>query len=263
MSGWYRMHRGWMDHPVFGGEEFSRRDAFQWLIQQASFRPASVHAPGGRIDLERGQLAHSLRYMAAAWKWSEPRVRRFLKATQEARIIDAAVDAGQTVITICNYDKYQFQADATDAASDAAATQGRCVGDAKKKEGKEKEEEGSRLRARDREIYAFEGRVIRLAQADFDSWRAAYHGIPDLVAELTSIDAWFGGRDEAAQKSWFHQTPKMLNRAHQAALAASKPKPVDNLVHFDASIRRMERFEREEAARAEREQAERAAGEGR
>jgi hypothetical protein len=254
MSGWYRMHRGWMDHPVFGGEEFSRRDAFQWLIQEAAFKPTRVHVPGGSLELQRGQLGYSLRYLARAWKWSEPRVRRFLKATQEAKIIDASTDAGQTVITICNYDKYQLTQEVTDAASDADVTQLRSVSDAKKKEGKEKkEEEGARGRASDGKAYGFEGTVVRLTAAHLDRWRQTYHGIPDMIAELTSIDAWFAGQDEAAKKDWFQRTNRMLNRAHQRAVAEKPAAPASNLVHFDAAIRRMERFEQQERERQERE----------
>lgn len=137
MSGFYLMHRGWQDHPVFRNEEFSRRDAFVWLIEEAAYRPTRTHAAGGAIALNRGQLSYSLRFMAKAWRWDEARVRRFLSSLSKAKIIDAATDAGQTVITICNYDKYQTVGNLPDAANDAEATQQRRGDDAKKKEGKE------------------------------------------------------------------------------------------------------------------------------
>jgi len=227
MNGWYRMHRGWMDHPVFRGDEFSRRDAFQWLIQEACFKPTDVRVASTIITLQRGQLAHSLRYLAKAWGWSEPRVRRFLKATQEAKIIDASADAGQTVITICNYEKYQVSPRAADADRDAVATQARCVGDAKKKEGKEREEEGGRVRARDGGDYAFAGRTIRLNAADFERWRTTFSAIPDLAAELLAIDGWFQAQPDADRRNWFHRVPQMLNRKHQDALAEVRKATVD------------------------------------
>lgn len=135
MAGYYRMYRGWQDNAVFRNEAFSRRDAFVWLIENASFKPARVHAPLGEVNLQRGQLCHSLRFMAKAWKWDEAKVRRFLSSLQTAKIIDAANDAGQKLITICNYDKYQASSDDSDAANDAASTQHRRGGDAKNKEG--------------------------------------------------------------------------------------------------------------------------------
>lgn len=139
-GGFYLMHRGWQDNPVFRNEEFSRRDAFVWLIEEAAYRPTRVHASTGAIALTRGQLSHSLRFMAKAWKWDEAKVRRFLAALAKENIIDVATDAGQTVITVCNYDKYQTIGGQADAATDAGATQQRRGGDAKKNEGKEGKE---------------------------------------------------------------------------------------------------------------------------
>lgn len=133
-GGFYLMHRGWQDHPVFRGEAFSRRDAFVWMIEEAAFRERRVATPKGEITLERGQFSHSLRYMARAWKWEEPRVRRFLTSLQNAEIIDATTDAGQTVIKLRNYAKYQAISDEADAPTDAPATQQRRTTDAKKKE---------------------------------------------------------------------------------------------------------------------------------
>ncbi|HLZ78829.1 MAG TPA: hypothetical protein VKQ09_05770 [Sphingomonas sp.] len=137
MSGFYLMHRGWQDNAVFRNEEFSRRDAFVWLIEEAAFRPTKIHAGTGEIMLERGQLSHSLRFMAKAWKWDEAKVRRFLSSLVKSQIIDASTDAGQTVITIRNYEVYQTPGGSPDAGDDADATQQRRGGDAKKKEGKE------------------------------------------------------------------------------------------------------------------------------
>ena len=154
MSSFYLMHRGWQENPVFRNEEFSKRDAFVWLIEEAAYRPTRIHAATGALDLKRGQLSHSLRFMAKAWRWDEAKVRRFLASLVKAEIIDAATDAGQTVVTICNYDKYQAPAAANDAADDAATTQQRRGGDANLKEGNKgkKEEEtlpsGSVARAR-------------------------------------------------------------------------------------------------------------------
>lgn len=178
MSGWYRLHRGWQSHAVFRNESFSRRDAFVWLIENAQYEPKTILHPTSEIELQRGQLGHSLRFMAAAWKWDDAKVRRFIASLRKAQIIDAATDAGQTVITIRNYEKYQTRQPAPDAAPDAETPQERRSGDAKKEEGKkERREEGG---------YAFAGRTIRLKAGDFDRWASTFHRIPDLRAELAS-----------------------------------------------------------------------------
>lgn len=124
-DGFYLMHRGWQDHPVFRNEEFSRRDAFVWLIEEAAYQDRRVAMPSGEVTLRRGQIGHSIRFMAKAWKWEESRVRRFLQSLAKAKIIDAATAAGQSVVTVCNYDKYQAAPGFTAAPNAAAAPQDR------------------------------------------------------------------------------------------------------------------------------------------
>lgn len=85
-------------------------------------------------------MTYSTRYLAKAWGWSEPKVRRYLDALRNAKKIDAATDAGQTVITICDYDKIQSPRKAADAATDAQATQERRTTDANNNEAKEDNE---------------------------------------------------------------------------------------------------------------------------
>lgn len=70
--------------------------------------------------------------------------------------------------------------------------------------------------------YAFAGRVIRLNAADLAGWKARFHGIPDVEAELTSIDAWLCTQPDAKRKGWFHAVAGMLNRRHQERLAEQK-----------------------------------------
>jgi hypothetical protein len=60
------------------------------------------------VDLARGQLAHSTRFMAKAWKWSEASVRRFLAKLVREKMMTVADDADLTQLTICNYDSYRW-----------------------------------------------------------------------------------------------------------------------------------------------------------
>ena len=221
MSGWYLMHRGWMDNPVFRNEPYGRRDAFVWLIENAAHKPTRITTPKGEIELDRGQLSYSLRYIAKAWRWDEAKVRRYFISLEKCKIIDAETDAGQTKITICNYGRYQAFAKAADAANDAEATQDRRRSDANKKELKElkEKEEGGAADAASTG-YAFSGRTIRLRKKDFDQWANTFHGVPDLGAELISLDAWFDGQDESKRKGWFHTVAGALNRKHQETLAS-------------------------------------------
>jgi hypothetical protein len=223
---WYRMHRGWQDHEVFGGEPFSKRDAFVYLVENAAFRASRVNAPAGQVDLQRGQLCTSLRYLAKAWGWSEAKVRRCLTSLKKSEIIDAHTDAGQTVITICNYEKYQGEGCVADATTDARPTQQPRVADANYKKDKEDKELREEVARDAREPvspsagkYAFDGETIRLIARDYDKWLSTFHAIPDLRAELVSIDAWFADQPEEKRGKWFLLTTQMLSKKHQEIMA--------------------------------------------
>lgn len=94
--------------------------------------------------------------------------------------------------------------------------------------------------------YAFEGRTIRLNQADFDRWRLAYHAITDLRAELQGIDDWLQGPDvpDAKRKNWFNPVSRMLGRKHEERLAAKRERDSADAA-FEARFPPVERSESE------------------
>lgn len=184
--GVFAVDRGIWDHPSFANEPLTEREAWQWLIGEASFKDRTKRIGSVVLKLERGQVAASLRFMADKWQWSEARVRRFLKRLKTDAMIDAASDAGITVITVCNYNKYQrvsLPRDAVnDAQSDAAATQQR-----RKVEDTE-----------DKETDILEGARASAVPAISDGWPADYReqfwqrypnkvGKPKALAKLDGI----------------------------------------------------------------------------
>ena len=139
--GVFAIDRGIWEHDVLAGKQpFSRREAWMWLVSEAAWKPHRRRIVGRPIDLKRGQLVASTRFMAGKWKWTEARVRRFLDVLTSEAMIVATTDAGINVITICKYDEYQrvsLPTDATcDATTDAGSTQ-----DRRKVEDKENKEE--------------------------------------------------------------------------------------------------------------------------
>lgn len=175
--GYYRMARGWMDSPMFANEALCERAAWAWLIENAAYSPRQVRLGSSMVDVGRGQLVASLRYLATAWRWQKDRVARFLGLLEAAHAVSLGRRGnGQTaitVITLCNYDQYQStrDSDATDLRQprDSDAT--------KKKEGlkKVKEEEENML-------------------ADFDAWYEAY---PRKVARPAAFKAYLKARKKA------------------------------------------------------------------
>jgi len=222
MAGFIKLHRGWRDNPALNSPE--RRDAWLWLIENACWKPSRVRIKGDLIELERGELTFSLRYLADAWGWSKSKTDRFIAELRREGMIQTRskigttaghrAGQGQSIITICNYAKYQDREDG-ERDSDVSETETTAG------QQRDKEEEGKEGKEERNTHYAFFGRTVKLNAADLDRWRKRYHGLSDIVAELGALDDWLDGQDEKTRKGWFHIVSGSLNKKHQAAIRSS------------------------------------------
>lgn len=128
--GFIAVDRGIFDHPLFDEKhEFSRREAWLWLLSEAEWKPREKYIGSRKIQVERGQLAHSIRFIADVWGWHKSKVERFIGRLKTETMIETASETGLLVITICNYGKYQSppvgKRDSKRGAAETAARQQR------------------------------------------------------------------------------------------------------------------------------------------
>ena len=116
MSGTVNIARAIFDHPGFADEPKTEREAFIWLVMEASWKPRDKRVGTIVAHTERGQLAASVRFLAGAWKWTAAKVQRYLKRLEKREMIRTQADTGLTIITICNYDEYQSGGKPADTA---------------------------------------------------------------------------------------------------------------------------------------------------
>jgi len=108
MSGGYvKLHRSLWDSADFPDDPFSKREAFLWLVAEAAWKPREARIGNHVVNLDRGDCAFSFRFLASAWNWSLQNVRTFIKNAEARKIITLKSNTHGTVITICNYDKFQ------------------------------------------------------------------------------------------------------------------------------------------------------------
>lgn len=112
--GWIRLSRKLFDgHDRFWPDdrEFTRFEAWIDLIQEAEWRDRTRMIDGQTIDLERGQLIASQRFLAERWNWSTGKVRRYLELLVDLDRIEWETNHPDNhlgaIITIVNYDRYQ------------------------------------------------------------------------------------------------------------------------------------------------------------
>lgn len=94
------------------------------MIDAAAFRTRVVAIKNGTrnnsVELKPGQLSHSIRFLAKAWRWSEKRVQRFLRALELDHSVTTETTTGQTTISLCNWSKYQQASRSADYSNDHA-----------------------------------------------------------------------------------------------------------------------------------------------
>jgi hypothetical protein len=88
--------------------EFSKWEAWEWMIQAAAWKAYTRVVGMTEIKLERGEFLASIRYLADAWQWSIKRVRNFLEmVTNTDRIRAQRETQAGTVYLLVNYHIYQ------------------------------------------------------------------------------------------------------------------------------------------------------------
>lgn len=112
---WISLDTTIFSHSLVGIEparEYTRMEAWQWLIARAAWAGHNVRNKGKLIYLQRGQLPAARDYLAREWRWGAKRVRNFLDQLAAEGMILKGQSSGHfaNIITICNYDRYQLGA---------------------------------------------------------------------------------------------------------------------------------------------------------
>jgi hypothetical protein len=138
---WIALSRDVLSHPVVGAGQpvkprepsrsaYSRCEAWIDLLCLAQYKPARINNKGEVVTLLVGQLMGARSYLAGRWNWSEDAVRWYLKTLENHGMISRqSLDNSENhtqqapskrnnqcnVLTISNYNKYQFINDAIES----------------------------------------------------------------------------------------------------------------------------------------------------
>ncbi|MBM2293803.1 MarR family transcriptional regulator [Sulfitobacter pseudonitzschiae] len=107
MSGTVNIPRTIWKDPAFKPQPFTEREAYMWIVMEASYKPRERRILNAIAHTDRGQLFVSVRFMAEAWDWSKSTVDRFLKRLEKRDIIKIKSGTGGNIITVCDYDEIQ------------------------------------------------------------------------------------------------------------------------------------------------------------
>ena len=157
-GGFFAVSRDIFDHPVVGAEKpYSRLEAWLWLVRAAAYLPRSVPVKNGQtrsvVTLQRGQATFARSFLGEAWGWTEKRVRTFLKQLERERQIDLQTGRQQTLITICNYERYQMPTRQKDRQMGRHKAPQRATNGPEEEQGNKETKENARTRNEEQELY--------------------------------------------------------------------------------------------------------------
>ena len=105
--GYIKLHRKIWDTEILNQERFDRLSAWLWLISHANYKEKSVMIRGNMYKVQRGQMITSIRKLSEIWQWNPRTVMRFLSLLETEKMITRTSTSTATLITVCNYSKYQ------------------------------------------------------------------------------------------------------------------------------------------------------------
>lgn len=135
------LYRQMRHNPLWQDQPFAKGQAWIDLLMLANFADGQAFLKGQVVQIKRGQLIRSLDALAADWGWSVKKVRTFLTLLNRLNMATAEGTPQGTLITIENYDAYQYegQAKGTDNGT-SKGRQGAGRGQRKNKNNKNKKE---------------------------------------------------------------------------------------------------------------------------
>jgi len=92
------------------------------LIEDASYKDRMTFVSGNPVPLKRGQLLASERALMEKWGWARQRVRTYLKHLEADGKITRVITQGMTLLTVCNYRKFQDRKNSDNPAGNQQVT---------------------------------------------------------------------------------------------------------------------------------------------
>lgn len=201
----YSYRRKW-ENPVF--RNLLEAAIWSWMCDTAAWKETPVRFNGELITLLRGQLMVSVRFISKGFCIGDQVTRTFLENLENASMVNTQPTNKGTIITICNYDKYQSLSQAPNELDNTRPTHGQHTANTNKKKdnkgNKEKKEEEPltplpdwlslelwnaylEMRAKKGAKATEKAKVLIIAK--LDSWRAKGHD-PSAILSKSITSNW-------------------------------------------------------------------------
>lgn len=119
-----KLNRRFFDHLFWNeAREYSRAEAWLDLVQMARFEAKQEIIQDKVIDVRKGEIPASRRYLEKRWQWGSTKVRNYLKMLEKMGMVTQRTTQGQTIIALVKYERYNEQQPTNKPPSNPEATQ--------------------------------------------------------------------------------------------------------------------------------------------
>lgn len=121
MNGWIKISRELPEHWIW-----QDADRLKWwldLLFMASWEDSKQLVGSRLVEIKRGQLIASISYLVKRWGINHNTVIAFLKMLQDERMITKTSQSNISIITVCNYERYQAADNLSDKLNGDKSTQ--------------------------------------------------------------------------------------------------------------------------------------------
>lgn len=119
------LSRRFFEHAFWLEERhFSPAEAWLDCVRMAAFRPHRRLVKGEIVEIPRGGIVASERFLSDRWTWSRTKVRSFLDTLKKEAMISVGKDHGNTIIMLCNFERYNTRSDEKEPGKDQGKTNG-------------------------------------------------------------------------------------------------------------------------------------------
>lgn len=116
MEGWIKLHRRFLTWEWFDNPEMIK--LFIYLLLSANHKDSTWQG----IEIKRGQLLTGLNSLNKGTKISNQTIRTCLKRLEKTQEINMETNNKYRIITICNYESYQEESEATNKQTNKQPT---------------------------------------------------------------------------------------------------------------------------------------------
>lgn len=106
-EGFIPLRRSFFTHYLWEEKRiYSRAEAWLDLIHEAAWKGHKKLIAGKLIEVSRGEVVASVRFLSDRWKWSNTKVCQFLEMLREDGSVETEKRQGITVVLLLNYERF-------------------------------------------------------------------------------------------------------------------------------------------------------------